>query len=305
VALKIVEFFGYAPRDQSPQAQEARHTFPCPFKGGQCTKRLSRDGTVSGVCTVRQSTPDPVIICPNRLYAENYQILLDVAVAAFGAGVRLIRGTDVHTLPHDGRNVVAFGKGWGKELKLPQVKGPDGKGRGGYFVDWVLALIGTDGQLEEFVAVEVQSMDTTGNYRDQRAAYLRDEDFPGYSKGGINWENVSKRILPQLIYKGHVLRRERLCKGGLFFVCPAPVYQRIWQRLGGDLSEYPVLQPGAVTFRWYDLGPLVPEGQHRHLVWQGQFTTTTDQVALAFTAPKNLPPNGVYEAAIQRELLEP
>ncbi len=46
--------------------------------------------------------------------------------------------------------------------------------------------------------------------------------FTGYSKAGVNWENVSKRILPQLIYKGYVLRRERLCSKGLFFVCPKP-----------------------------------------------------------------------------------
>jgi Restriction endonuclease NotI len=302
MALKIVEFFGYDPRDQSLAARTARETFPCPFKGGKCTKTLSRDGTVSGVCTVRQSMPDPIIICPNRLYAGKYQVLVDVASAAFGEGVRLIAGDQIRSVEHDGRNVVAFGKGWGKELKLPQVKGPDGKGRGGYFVDWVLALIGTNGHLQEFVAVEVQSMDTTGNYREQRAAYLREEDFPGYSTAGINWENVSKRILPQIIYKGHVLRRERLCKGGLFFVCPAPVYKRIWQRLGADPSEYPVLQPGAITFRWYDIGPPVPEGQLRSLDAQGQFTTTTDQVALAFTAPKNLPPSGVYEEAIEREL---
>ena len=46
---------------------------------------------------------------------------------------------------------------------------------------------------------------------------------PEYSNAGMNWENVNKRILPQLIYKGHVLRREELCRKGLFFVCPKHV----------------------------------------------------------------------------------
>ena len=40
----------------------------------------------------------------------------------------------------------------------------------------------------------------------------------------------------------------------------------------------------------------------RLLTPEGQFTTTIDQVALAFTAPANLPPAGVYEQAIQAEL---
>jgi hypothetical protein len=50
------------------------------------------------------------------------------------------------------------------------------------------------------------------------------------------------------------------------------------------------------------MGPPEQEGKIRSLEARGQFTTTTDQVALAFTAPKNLPPSGVYEEAIQREL---
>jgi hypothetical protein len=53
---------------------------------------------------------------------------------------------------------------------------------------------------------------------------------------------------------------------------------------------------------WYDVGPAVPAGQTRKLQLFGQFTTTVDKVALAFTAPDNLPPAGVYEQAIRAEL---
>ena len=197
---------------------------------------------------------------------------------------------------HDGRFVAVFGKRWGKELRLPQRKGT-----GGYFVDWILALIGPNGRLQEFVAVEVQAIDTTGNYRAERNAYLRGREFKGNSTAGLNWENVSKRILPQLIYKGHVLRQEPLCNKGMFFICPKPVYERVQQRLGNGLRPYP-LQPGTLTFRWYDLGPEMPAGQRRPLESFGQFTTTIDQVALAFTAPADLPPADVYALAIEAEL---
>ena len=83
------------------------------------------------------------------------------------------------------------------------------------------------GKLLGFVAIEVQSIDTTGNYQAEREAYLGDrivcrED----STAGLNWENVNKRILPQIIYKGHVLRREPLCQKGLFFICPRPYTTR-------------------------------------------------------------------------------
>lgn len=126
--------------------------------------------------------------------------------------------------------------------------------------------------------------------------------FTGYSKAGVNWQNVSRRILPQLIYKGHVLRRERLCSKGLFFVCPKPVKDKIVQRLGGNLLDYG-LQPGALTFRWYDIGPDRGQALPRDIVFGGQLTTTVDQVATAFTSPTNLPEAGVYQQAIESELL--
>jgi hypothetical protein len=221
---------------------------------------------------------------------------LDIAVEVFGDGVRLILGSPTPAAFPDGKNVAVFGKRWGRELHLPQ-RG----GIGSYFVDWILALLSPDGTLQEFVAVEVQAIDTTGNYRAEREAHMDGRPFAGDSKAGVNWENVSKRILPQLIYKGHVLRRERLCKKGLFFVCPTPVYQKITTRLGGNLLEY-AMQPGSLTFRHYDLGPDLGQGLHRDLIHGGQLTTTVDQVATAFTSPTNLPDAGVYQKAIEEEL---
>jgi len=152
-----------------------------------------------------------------------------------------------------------------------------------------------------FVAIEVQSIDTTGNYQGERLAYLETGSFDGKSTAGLNWKNVNKRILPQIIYKGHVLRREPLCQKGLFFICPTPVYHKISERLGGGLAEIHQ-QAGSVTIMWYDIGATVPEGQIRRLEMGGQSTTTIDQVALAFTVPSNLPPAKVYEEAIIAEL---
>jgi hypothetical protein len=245
---------------------------------------------------VRLVNSGPVICCPNRLYADDYRILRDVAEVSFGARVRLIPGQRVAHVKHDGRYVAVFGQRWGRELRLPQRMG-----RGAYFVDWVLALINRDGRLREFVAVEIQAIDTTGNYRAERNAYARGQDYEAYSEAGLNWENVSKRILPQIIYKGHVLRREPLCTKGLFFISPTPVYERIRERLGGEMLAIH-LQPGALTLRWYNVGAEAPAAHMRPLVHEGQYTTTVDQVALAFTAPANLPPIGVYQQAIEAEL---
>ena len=303
MASNITEFFGYSPQDQSAEARKARAELLCPFLKKTCIKTLGRSGEVSGVCTLKPMTSGPVICCPIRLYAGDYQILKDVALQAFGEGHDLVIASDLpgYRLHYPGKDCVAvFGKRWGKELRLPNRSKIGGK-TGAYFVDWILAHIDAKGKLISFVAIEVQSIDTTGNYQAERSAHLKDIPFAGSSTAGFNWENVNKRILPQIIYKGHVLRREPLCHKGLFFICPTPVYGKIAERLGGKLEEIHQ-QAGSVTIMWYDVGPPVPDGKIRNLQLFGQTTTTVDQVALAFTAPSNLPPPKVYEQAIKAEL---
>lgn len=291
--LSVVELFGYAPEDTSAAAQSPRATSNCPFVGGRCIKQF-KSGLVSGACTLKPTNAGPVICCPNRMYAHDHRVLLEVSVDAFGPGMRLCRTPSERGA--DGCDVIVFGRHWGKELRLPnRVKG------GGYFIDWILARLGPDRTLQEFVAVEVQTMDTTGSYEAQVHRFLNTGKVLPEKQSNINWENVSKRILPQIIFKGHVLRQEPLCKKGMYFICPSPVYTRILNRLGGTLRPYHP-QPGALTLRQYDVGAPVSPGMVRSLDYKGQMTTTVDQIALAFTAPANLPEPGVYEQAIRAEL---
>lgn len=299
MALQIVEFFGFKPL--SKRAAQFVEDVMCPFTRTACIKPNH------GACSVRQTQGDPIICCPNRLYADNYRALYEVAVEIFGTDSVLVTALEARTMKDKGaltgNEVVAFGKGWGGELALPRPKRNDGGKSGAYYVDWILAKIGKSGLLQEFTALEVQTIDTTGSYRDQSEAYFEGEDHPsGWSNAGMNWENVNKRILPQLIYKGHVLRREARCTKGLFFICPEQVYDKIKTRLGNTLHEYPV-GPGTISFRSYELGKVDPETKQRELIFNAQFTTTVDQVAMAFTSPMNLPDQNVYAAAINTALL--
>lgn len=245
-------------------------------------------------------TSEPVICCPIRLYAEEHKILRDVADHAFRKGLSLAPGKDaVDQARSTGSACVAvFGKGWGGELRLPQKNG-----RGGYFVDWVLALIDSSGHLEEFVAVEVQTIDTTGNYGNGYEALMADRSIVKTS-AGLNWENVSKRILPQLIYKGQVLQREELCRKGLFFVCPTPVYDRIMLRLGGQegLIKY-ALQPASITFMAYthDMSTATAQGNTIPLKQDLAHSTTVYKVQEAFNNV-TLPEENVYKKAILKAL---
>ncbi len=216
MALQITEFFGLAPPFMTAgklqplggthrQDVDARR---CPFVDGDCIKPKH------GACSVQQiSAAEPTICCPNRMYADNFKVLREISTETFGARAELVRPEEVSKRVANGlmtgNEVAVFGHYWGQELPLPRPAGA-----GAYYVDWILAKIEGGGDLAEMTAVEVQTVDTTGNYRDQAQAFFQGETYrdgkgrePGYSDAGVNWENVNKRILPQIIYKGHVLRR--------------------------------------------------------------------------------------------------
>lgn len=307
MALRITEFFGFEPLD--PAATSYVATLQCPFVATKCIKPRH------GACSVQPlELGEPVICCPNRMYAEDFRALRELAEDVFGADCHLIKPSVAYVrqqgigLPLTGKEVVVFGKYWGNELPLPRPKGVKAGRSSTYYVDWILAKLTSQGSLEEIIAVEVQTIDTTGNYSDQAHAFFAGQQFvrnsaknTEYSDAGMNWENVNKRILPQLIYKGHVLRREEKCKKGLFFICPKQVYDRIRDRLGGNLMTYKP-QPGSITFRSYELAGPAVTGTSRPMSLHGQFTTTVDQVALAFTSPMNLPESDVYADAIKKAL---
>jgi hypothetical protein len=299
MAGSIFEFFGFRSDDSSEVAKIAAATETCPISGTICQKTFN-DGVVSGVCAVKPMTSGPVICCPIRLYADDYQILSDVAGAAFHRELKLVAGRDAvkYAIEHQEECVAVFGKGWGRELRLPQKST-----KGGYFVDWVLAKISDQGKLMEFVAVEVQTIDTTGTYRPGYESLKKDRTVTKTSVG-LNWENVAKRILPQLIYKGQILQREELCRSGLFFVCPAPVFERIMERLGGQegLIRY-ALQPASITFAVYDYDMPIKAipGSQIPLKNTLNHSTTVYKVQEAFNNV-TLPVENVYRDAILRAL---
>lgn len=295
----ISEFFGYKAEDASTIALNTANSQICPFLGSPCTKVLSRDHLISGVCSVRQKTEGSpsVICCPIRIYAEDYKMLHLISRQAFGRDFGLYAGrAAVERARAEGGSIAVFGHGWGGELRLPQRAGT-----GSYFVDWVLARLDENGELAEFTAIEVQTIDTTGNYREARTALLENRSVISDTVG-LNWENVSKRIIPQLIYKGQVLQREDLCRTGLFFVCPKAVYDRVLNRLGGRerIPTFPT-QPASIHFVAYDYTEPPRDGSITQLGIVEEHCTTVYKVQEAFSF-MNLPEGNVYRDAIRKSL---
>ncbi len=147
------------------------------------------------------------------------------------------------------------------------------------------------GDLDLIVPCEVQSIDTTGNYRDAWRAYANEQPEIPNSGHGMNWANVWKRLIPQLMLKGAVASTSILCKQGLYFVVPDRVYTQ-FEKLVGELPEADDPGQGVLTVMTYNLGPEAPEGAHRRLVHKRIIRTLATDFAESFASGKELLPLG-------------
>jgi hypothetical protein len=300
----VHEWYGYRASDQTPAAANAAAQQLCPIVGGACTKS-------GGVCSVQPTTAAAltVTVCPKRLYFNSHDVLRGIADSAFadlgpvldGSGRPDLVSGDVarNQAAAAGQPVVGvFGQGWGGEIRLP----PAHAGAARYSVDFVLVAVTPTGDPARIVPVEVQTIDTTNSYAPSVVA-LRTGRTIAPSNFGMNWENVNKRILPQLIVKGLMLQGERLCRDGIFFVTSTPVYNKILARLGGThrFREIP-RQPGSITFVCLDHAATAAYGYVDDMIESRPLTVSTSDLSLAFITPENLPPAGSYETLVRRRL---
>lgn len=146
MAEKILELFGYARDDASAEATAARAGESCPFIGGQCAKQIgsAANRIRSGVCSISSKDGVPVVICPIRLYADQYALLSTVAKLAFKVdAVTLVDGRRAAgaNCAADSQLVAVFGKGWGGELRVPGRPLSDRKSSGflstGFWHGWM------------------------------------------------------------------------------------------------------------------------------------------------------------------------
>lgn len=155
----------------------AAHDFICPFVGSRCTKRSTSLGKEEPypVCSIRRNidgNPTNICVCPKRFYSVD--LLTDVVGNCWPG--------EPPANPRIAREVQMSGFG---------------------NVDFVIADVGQGGAITEFLSVELQAIDITGSvmpaYQDLRADRIA-ERRPSY---GLNWSNVYKRYITQLIRKGY------------------------------------------------------------------------------------------------------
>jgi len=285
----LVEIFGHAPEDITPVARKYWSLKACPFIGKACTKFDHTNTICYGTCSVSNAGQE-VVICPNRLYANNYETIRAVSQDAFGNLPFMLFDEYVKHESTVQDCVVALGQNSGKEVKLSKMS-----------MDWVLARI-TKGALVGYVGIEVQSIDITGNYRDAwYAARDKKKTIPA-SRHGLNWANVHKRLMPQIIRKGLVYSRSELVKKGMYFIVPEAVYQRFEEIIGADIPLVKNAGKGVVTVLTYELGKSMPHGKMRDLEQRRVIRFRLEDFSARFISGPNLPAGNELDTKIKEIL---
>ncbi|KAB7699181.1 NotI family restriction endonuclease [Plesiomonas shigelloides] len=291
----IVEIFGYAPDDLSIEARSLWNLGACPFINKTCSKTNSDQSIIYGTCSVTTSFGD-CVVCPNRLYENNYATLHKVAIDAFGNNITFLMFDDFIPLRGNKEEyVVALGHNSGKEVKIGTQLS----------MDWVLAKI-KDGKLISYVGVEVQSIDITNNYRDNWYAYKninKSTTIIPRSEHGMNWANVHKRLIPQLIRKGIVYSKSNLVASGLYFILPDIVYKKFEDIIGKDIPLVDYRSPTVITVHTYSLSSdKVEHSKQRGLILEREMRFELGEFSKRFISGVNLPSGDDLDIAVKKVL---
>jgi hypothetical protein len=105
------------------------------------------------------------------------------------------------------------------------------------------------------------------------------------SEHGLNWANVHKRLIPQLIRKGNVAASAPRCRG-LFFVIPDIVYRK-FEEVVGAIEALEASGRYNLTVMTYNLGLERHSGQIRPLRHVRTVHYDLENVAASFVAKKD------------------
>ncbi|MGB9804950.1 NotI family restriction endonuclease [Desulfofundulus sp.] len=180
----LAEVFGFPIDNLSDEAEYYRKNRLCPYnnKIPSCTKDKANDPL--GVCSVFEG--DKIAItCPTR-FNQNW--------LALGEAARFFFNPD------------------SKWTALREVPLKDRNGRNAGNIDFVLVRVDDENKILDFGSVEVQAVYISGNVRKPFEYYMSDR----VGRKNMIWKSTNvrpdylsssrKRLAPQLIYKGGILK---------------------------------------------------------------------------------------------------
>jgi hypothetical protein len=188
-AQPLAEVFGHLVVDQSETAKRYRSRRLCPFnnKVPNCTKDKAKNPL--GVCSIYHED-EPVITCPIR-FRQDWIVADDAASFFFGEEAQ-----------------------W---TSLTEVRLNDAAGNSAGNIDVILVAYDQRGKVIDFGALEIQAVYISGNVREPFEFFMADPQNralmdwsrePNYPRPDY-LSSSRKRLVPQLLYKGGILRSWR------------------------------------------------------------------------------------------------
>ena len=151
------------------------HNYMCPFTSTVCSKRSASLEVPYPLCSVRRNIEHEskqICVCPKRFYSVDF--LNDVVSKCWPGEppTRLQIASEV--------TMAGFGN-----------------------VDFVIADVAQDGGISQFLSVELQAVDISGSVMPAYKALRANQDLDRRPDYGMNFGNVYKRFITQLIRKGY------------------------------------------------------------------------------------------------------
>ncbi|MDR2717152.1 MAG: hypothetical protein LBB89_03680 [Treponema sp.] len=202
----------------------------CPFINSQCTKRSQKLSGPYPICSVFHGKDKKLMcICPKRfLQADFKQKILDVC----WPGERPKNPIIVH------------------EIKMENFGN----------VDFVIADVDEKKQhVRQFLSVELQAVDITGSVEPVYQAIINSEQTMSKNFSyGINWENVRKRYITQLINKGFFHHH---WQSKIIAVIQLALYNNLREKIRFDELE-PKSDTSNIVFMLYDFKKIEGNGSY-------------------------------------------
>lgn len=257
----IAEVLG-EPADQMRNPVNAG--YQCPFINSVCTKRSQRMEGPYPVCSISRAGSQ-YCVCPKRFYQAD--LVTDVLAHCWT----------------------------GRPPTNPQVA-YEVQMRGFGMVDLVIAELDDANAVGAFISVELQAVDITGSVEPAYQALLRNAQVEGRLSYGLNWANVRKRYISQLISKGFFHHH---WGSKIVSVLQEPLYAQFRQDIQFDELD-PKSPTSGVVFMLYDFQDDAERGApHRRLAFTRAVGTSHN--SLMTGALYRTPPD---RAAFCRRILE-
>ena len=255
----------------------AANAFECPYIKSRCPKRSTQlPNEPYPVCTLWKRTDDEadpardlIFVCPKRFYAVDF--LTEVIE---------------HCWPGDKPSNPRIAR----EVKMADFGN----------VDFVIADVKANGEIDQFLSVELQAIDITGSAFKAYQALRAGADLAARPTYGFNWDNVYKRYVTQLIRKGYFHHH---WKSKIVAVIPEQVYRYILDRAAfmtsADVKNDPQVNIIFMTYR-LEHDPTRPGEYRPRLVTVEGTSHTNLQNAILYKEP---PRRDAFTAQIKTSLV--